>query len=282
MAASSALRRLFALWSMYARMDLLWVARGLRVSVAWYVGDLIVSLSAVTWSFLLAERFDGIGTWTKPQVVFMLGLALLVRGAIELGFGLNAAFPSRRIGRGQLDHMLLMPQPLWMTIASDGFCPASGSGQLLAGGAVIAWAVHSMALPVDARWLALLALHVASAALIMLSFAYLWASLAFLAPRAAEEVNSQTMRLLEQLKPFPLDGMGGALTLGLLTVVPAGFLAWLPSRVLLGIDPSPAAWTYTPLAALAFAALATAVFRLGLKRYGRTGSTRYLAHGFRR
>lgn len=282
MAVSTALRRLFALWAIYARMDLLWVARGLRVSVAWYVGDLIVSLSAVTWSFLLAERFDGIGRWTKPQVVFMLGLALVVRGAIEFGFGLNAAFPSRRVGRGQLDHMLLMPQPLWMTIASDGFCPTSGSGQLLAGGAVIAWAVHSMALPVDAGWLALLALHVASAASIMLSFAYLWGSLAFLAPRAAEEVNSQTMRLLEQLKPFPLDGMGGALTLGLLTVVPAGFLAWVPSRVLLGIDPSPIAWTYTPLAALAFAALATVVFRQGLRRYGRTGSTRYLAHGFRR
>jgi ABC-2 type transport system permease protein len=280
--AARQLRRLIALWALYARMDVLWVARGLRVSVAWYVGDLLVSLSAVTWSFLLAERFDGIGAWTKPQVVFMLGLALMVRGAIEFGFGLNNAFPSRRIGRGQLDHLLLMPQPLWMTIASDGFCPASGSGQLLAGSAVIAWAIHALALPISASWLALLLLHVASAAAIMLSFSYLWASLAFVAPRAAEEVNSQTMRLLEQLKPFPLDGVGSTLTLGLLTVVPAGFLAWLPSRVLLGLDSSLGAWLYTPLAAIAFIAIATAVFSRGMKRYARTGSTRYLAHGFRR
>ncbi len=281
-ASLSTLRRMAALWALYARMDLLWVARGLRVSVAWYVGDLLVSLSAVTWSFLLAERFDGIGSWTKPQVVFMLGFALVVRGAIELGFGLNNAFPSRRIGRGQLDHMLLMPQPLWMTIATDGFCPASGSGQLLAGSAVIAWAVHALALPVNAGWLALLVLHVASAAAIMLAFAYSWGSLAFVAPRGAEELNSSTMRLLEQLKPFPLDGVGSLLTLGLLSVVPAGFLAWLPSRILLGLDTSAGAWLWTPLAAIAFVALAAAVFSRGLRRYGRTGSTRYLAHGFRR
>ena len=73
----------------------------------------------------------------------------------------------------------------------------------------------------------------------MLSFAYLWGSLAFIAPRGAEEINSTTMRLLEQLKPFPLDGVGGrALGRLLLSVVPAGFLAWLPSRVLLGLDDS--------------------------------------------
>jgi ABC-2 type transport system permease protein len=275
-------RRMVRLWALYARMDLLWVARGLGTSTTWYVGDLLVGLSYVTWSFLLAARFDGIGAWSVEQVVFMLGLALVVRGALELGFGLNVSFPSRRIGRGQLDHMLLMPQPLWMTILSDGFCPASGSGQLIAGSAVIVWAVRALALPVDAIWLALFALHVVSAAAIMLAFAYLWASLAFIAPRGAEEVNSSTMQLLEQLKPFPLDGVGFALTAGLLTVVPAGFLAWLPSRVLLGLDPSRLAWFFTPLAALVFGALAVAVFRAGLGRYARTGSTRYLAHGFRR
>jgi len=280
--APSGLRKLLALWALYARMDVLWVGRSVKTSVTWYFGDLLLGLSGVTWSFLLAERFGGIGVWSPPQVVFMLGLALIVRGSVEFGFGWNVAFPSRRIGRGQLDHTLLMPQPIWMTIASDGFCPASGSGQLLAGSAVIAWAVHALALPVDAAWLALLALHVASAAVIILAFAYLWASLAFLAPRAAEEINSSTMRLLEQLKPFPLDGVGSGLGLLLMSVVPAGFLAWLPSRVLLGLEASPSAWLWTPIAALGFAMLATLVFRAGLGRYARTGSTRYLSHGFRR
>ncbi len=274
--------RLLRLWALGARMDLLFLARSLRTGVAWYFADLMLGLSGAVWAFLLAERFGGIGAWTKLQIVFLLGLALLVRGVIDVAFGMNMSFPSRRIGRGQLDHMLLMPQPLWLTIACDGFTPFSGSGQLFAGAAVLAYAAHGLALPVNATWLALLALHLAAAGAIVLSFAYLWGSLAFVAPRGAEEINSETMRLLEQLKPFPLDGVGGALTASLLSVVPAGFLAWLPSRVLLGLERSNAALVATPLAALGFVALAIFVFRRGMRRYARTGSTRYLAHGHRR
>jgi ABC-2 type transport system permease protein len=263
-------------------MDLLFLSRSLRTGIAWYFADLLLGLSGAVWAFLLAERFDGIGPWSRAQVVFLLGLALLARSVVDLAFGMNVSFPSRRIGRGQLDHMLLMPQPLWQTIASDGFTPFSGSGQFLAGAAVLGWAAHALALPIDAAWLALLVLHVASAAAIMLSFAYLWGSLAFVAPRGAEEINSNTMRMLEQLKPFPLDGVGALLTGGLLTFVPAGFLAWLPARVLLGMETRPGAWLWTPAAALGFAALATLVFRRGLRRYARTGSVRYLSYGHRR
>lgn len=285
MAASGASLRvpkLLRLWALQSRMDLLFLSRSLRTGAAWYFADLLLGLSGAVWAFLLAERFDGIGPWTKTQVVFLLGFALLVRGVVDVAFSMNVSFPSRRIGRGQLDHMLLMPQPLWQTIASDGFTPFSGSGQVLVGAGVLAFAAHALALPVGLAWLAVLSLHVAAACAIMLAFAYLWGSLAFLAPRGAEEINSNTMRMLEQLKPFPLDGVGGLLLGGLLSFVPAGFLAWLPSRVLLGLETRPLAWLWTPLAALGFAALATAVFRRGLRHYARTGSARYLSHGHRR
>jgi ABC-2 type transport system permease protein len=276
------LARLPRLWALYARMDLLFIARGMKTAFSWYFADLLLALGSAAWAFLLAERFDGIGVWSKAQIAFLLGLALFVRGVIDFALNANIYSPSRRIGRGQLDHMLLMPQPLWVTIASDGFMPFSCSGTLIAGAAVIAWSVHALELSISAGWLALLALHVVSAGVIMLSFAYLWGSLAFIAPRGAEEINTTTTRLIEQLKPFPLDGVGGGLSLLLLSVVPAGFLAWLPSRVLLGISDSSWAMAFTPLAALVFASLAITVFRLGLRHYGRTGSTRYLAHGHRR
>ena len=278
----SQLARLPRLWGLYARMDLLFIARGAKTALSWYFADVLLALGTAVWAFLLAERFDGIGVWSKPQIAFLLGLALFVRGAIDFALNANMYAPSRRIGRGQLDHMLLMPQPLWVTLASDGFMPFSCSGTLVAGAAVIAWSAQRLELPIGAGWLALFALHVVSAAVIMLSFAYLWGSLAFVAPRGAEEINSTTMRLLDQLKPFPLDGVGGGLSVLLLTVVPAGFLAWLPSRVLLGLETSSWALLWTPLAALVFASLAVVVFRLGLRRYARTGSSRYLAHGFRR
>ena len=277
-----AVRQLLAGWALNARMDVLFLARSLKVGVSWYFADLLLGLSGAVWAFLLAERFGGIGAWSKMQIVFLLGLALFVRGVVDVMFSMNVSFPSRRIGRGQLDHMLLMPQPLWMTIVCDGFTPFSGSGQLFTGAGVLVYATRALELSVGPAWLALLALHVASAVAIMLSFAYLWGSLAFVAPRGAEEINSQTWRLLEQLKPFPLDGVGGFLAAGLVSVVPAGLIAWLPSRVLLGLERSSLALLWTPLAALAFLALAVFVFRRGLRHYARTGSTRYLAHGHRR
>ena len=280
--ARAELARLPRLWGLYARMDLLFIARGAKTAFSWYFADLLLALGTAVWAFLLAERFDGIGEWSKAQIAFLLGLALFVRGAIDFALNANMYAPSRRIGRGQLDHMLLMPQPLWVTIASDGFMPFSCSGTLLAGAVVIAFSAHALELSISVGWLALFALHVASAAVIMLSFAYLWGSLAFIAPRGAEEINATTTRLIEQLKPFPLDGVGGGISVLLLSVVPAGFLAWLPSRVLLGLETSSWALLWTPLAALVFASLAVAAFRLGLRHYGRTGSTRYLAHGHRR
>ena len=280
--AESRLPKLARLWGMQARMDLLFLSRSLRTGVAWYFADLLLGLSGAVWAFLLAERFDGIGPWNRTQIAFLLGFALLVRGVVDVGFSMNVSYPSRRIGRGQLDHMLLMPQPLWQTIASDGFTPFSGSGQIFAGAAVLGYAIHALALPVDAAWLALVLVHVASGAAIILAFAYIWGSLAFVAPRGAEEINSNTMRMLEQLKPFPLDGVGG---------VPHGRAAQLRARGLprlaararaAGSRDATWAWLWTPLAALGFASLAIWIFRLGLRRYARTGSTRYLAHGHRR
>jgi ABC-2 type transport system permease protein len=275
-------RRLPALWALYARMDLLWILRGPYAALSWLVADVIIACATVASTFLLAARFDGIGAWSRPQVLFMLGVALAVRGLLVTIFGFNVAFPSRRIGRGQLDHMLLMPQPLALVILADGFSPLSGSAILVGGFGVIAWAIAELGIALTPAWVGLLALYLASSTLVVLAFSYVVGSLAFVAPRAAEEINSETWRLVHQIAPFPLDGVGAALTVSLLSFAPAGLVAWLPSRVLLGFEATSWALLWMPLAAGAFALVAVSVFRLGLAHYGRTGSSRYLSHGHRR
>ena len=125
------LRRLLRLWQLYATMDLLYPARGPQVAITFYVSDFVTGVAAVTATFLLAERFDGIGPWTRAQNLFLLGYSLLVRALIDIFFNYNLAFISRRIGRGQLDHVLIQPQPLWMALLTEGFAPVTGSGMLL-------------------------------------------------------------------------------------------------------------------------------------------------------
>jgi ABC-type uncharacterized transport system permease subunit len=86
---------------------------------------------------------------------------------------------------------------------------------------------------------------------------------------------------LGQYIVLPLDGRPAGALAGLLAFVPAGFVAWYPSRVLLGLAIGPWDWLVPPLAALLFVGLGAGIFARGLDHYGRTGSSRYLTWGHR-
>lgn len=278
---ANTLRRLLALWRLHARMDALWLLRDMPSALTFVVAGLVVSIGETTATFLLAQRFGGIGQWSRDQIIFLLGYALLANGLPDVLFNYNVSYISRRIGRGQLDHTLIQPQPIWMALLTEGFAPFSSALVVVPGISVLVWACASLRLQVTPGWLALLALNLAASTAIGVAYTYMWGSLAFWAPRAAEEINTTTWRLLSQLAPFPLDGVGSVLLGGLLTALPIGLLAWLPSRALLGLDPSQFAAFITPAAAIVFIGCAVWVFRRGLKHYGRTGSQRYLSLGHR-
>jgi ABC-2 type transport system permease protein len=264
-------------------MDLMFIARGPHVAFTYYLADLVIGVAAATATFLLAARFDGIGAWSRPQILFLLGYALLVRMLVNTFFSYNLAHISRRIGRGQLDHLLIQPQPLWTAFITEGFAPLSGSGMLLPTAVLLISANQQLNLTASPGWWALFIVDVLASVAIVQSFEYLWGSLAFWAPRAAEEINSHTWEMLQTLIPFPLDGLSGLALTSLLTIVPAGLVAWYPARSLLGLAPvSITDAAVLPAAALSFAAFAFWTFTRGLRHYGRTGSSRYLDYGHRR
>jgi ABC-2 type transport system permease protein len=279
---SASPRRLLARWRLFARLDLVWVTRDLIAFVSYTLSDAALNVATVTTILLLATRFHGIGPWSRDQIVFMLGYGTTVSGLASVLFGYNIMHISRRIGRGQLDHVLVQPQPLWMALATEGFNPYGGAGMLLFGLGLLLWAVAKLGLVVSLAWVGWLALNLAASLAVTVAFSVLVGSLAFWAPRAAEEICSPSVQLLETLKPFPLDALGPWLLGGLLTLLPVGFLAWLPARGLLGLDASLLSRLGTPLFALLLSLLALWVFRRGLRHYVRTGSQRYLAHGHRR
>jgi ABC-2 type transport system permease protein len=274
-------RRILQLWRLHAALDLGSVTQDLKTFVTYFFSDLVTNTAAVTATLLLAARFAGIGRWTQVQIVFMLGYAIIAGGVLEVFFGFNVKVISRRLGRGQLDHSLLQPQPLWVVLLTEGF-NLTGLASVLPGLGLLWWALAHLPVTITPGWLLLLLINVPASAVIVLSFSFLYGSLAFWAPRAAEEVSSASLQALDQLKSFPLDGAGAGLVGGLLTFLPAGFVGWFPCRALLGLDSGPAAAFVTPAAAAVFAGLAAFAFRKGLHHYGRTGSQRYLSFGHRR
>ena len=276
------MRRILRLWGVYAYLDLLFMTKDFRRSATFWLSDFAISVAVVTGAMLIPERFDGIGEWSKHQIAFMLGFGLLVHGLLDVFFGYNVKFISRRVGRGQLDHTLLQPHSILTTILTEGFVPISGLCALLPGLALLLWSGTQLGLAPTPTWLLLFLVQVISVGAITISFHFIWGTTAFWAPRGAEEISSSTNHMLDQLRQFPLDGLDAAARTGLMTVLPIGFLAWYPSRALLGLERSELAFALTPLAGLAFLLAATIAFRGGLNRYARTGSARYSDFGHRR
>jgi ABC-2 type transport system permease protein len=275
------LRRLWRLWRLYAWMDFLWVTRSFERFVVFYVGEAVTHAATISSTLLLAERFDGLGPWSKPHVFFMLGYAAMTTGLLEIFFGYNVLYIGRRLGRGQWDHTLVQPQPIWMALLTDGFNPFGASSAFLIGLGLVLWAGRAFTGLVTVGWLALCVCNLLASATIVMAVSFFWGSLAFFAPRAAEEINTPLVRMFDQLKLFPLDGLGGAMRGGLLAVLPVGFVAWYPCRALLGLAPAwPGVWV-TPVAAVLFVLLAMAMFRRGMQHYEDTGSSRYRDMGHR-
>lgn len=258
------------------------MTRSLKYFLICYFADGVMAVASMVAMLLLAARFNGIGHWTTVQVVFMLGYGSFMRGLANTFFSYNMLTISRRIGRGQLDHTLLIPQSVWMSLLTEGFAPIQNSATLLPGLALLIWSLRHLGLTISWGWVGLLAVNLLASCIIMFAFSTLWGCLAFWAPRAAEEVCSPILGFMEELRIFPLNA-AGPLLLGLLTtVLPVGFLAWYPSQALLGMNAQPWSVAVTPMVAGVVAAATVGMFSLGMRHYVNTGSQRYSGYGFRR
>ena len=266
-------------WRIQAYMDLIRMTRDFKLYLINVVSDTLLNLSGVAAVFLIVERFDGIGDWSPPQVIFMLGYASLVTGILDVLFSYNIMQISRRIGRGQFDHVMIQPQPVWMILLTEGFTPFSGGISLLTGLGLTGWAITQLSIDLTAVWWLWLCLNLFGSCAVVMGIAFFWGTFAFWSPVAAEEISSQATRIVFQLKSFPLDGLAPFLLNTLLTVLPVGFVAWYPSQALLGLRENPL-WM-TQLVGVVACMVALLAFRQGLKQYERTGSQRYVGWAHR-
>lgn len=262
-------------------MNLVLFLRSKQQFVTWIIADLLARGGSIAAVLLLAERFDGIAGWSQTQLLFLLGYGLMVSGIEMLFFSYNLSAVSRRIGRGQLDHSLLQPQPLLTTLLTEGFAPLDAATLLVPAGTMMALSLSAESIAVTPLLLLAIAASLAASTVILVGFNFLFGALAFWAPQGAEELSPAATGLLQSLKIFPLDVAAPALRILLVSVIPAGFLAWVPAGTLLGrADASPLAATFA--AAAVVGSLAAFVFHKGMTHYGHTGSQRYSEFGHRR
>lgn len=279
----ASIKRMLQLWGIYAKLDLLWFLRDTKYCLACIINDITTSIAAILGVFLLAERFGSIGGMSSKQILFMLGYASIVDGVIQMFFSMNnISWISRIIGRGQLDHRLIQPVPLWMQLATEGFIPFSGNSVLLCGLGITIYALHELALTTGPLWIGLFIISICCSVAIILSFTYIFSCLAFYAPVAGEEISTTTHRLFSSLQTFPIGGLSLAARTLLCTAVPVGLAAWFPANVLLGRTPQQLPDALFAGMTIVLVITATTLFRKGMRHYAKRGSIRYLDRGHRR
>ena len=271
------LKRWLQILGIYAKMDMAALFRDTKFMLIALLADIASDISAISGIFLLAWRFDGIGGLDKFEILFMLAFGSIVNGVIGVIDRGNASFPSRIIGRGQWEHMFIMPLPY--AVQMFGFFPFTCSGRLISGIILMTAAVTNLpALPV--WWIALLVGNILVSIIIIVALSYLVSSTAFYAPVQCEEISSSVRYSVEYTATFPLSGMPLYMRVPLLTIFPAGLIAWLPTLIILGKAPV-LANLYPIIFAVLLSFAAAHFFKKGFRYYVKKGINRYHAGGHR-
>lgn len=208
------------------------------------------------WGILFG-RFREIGDWKFADMQTLWGV-------VGCGYGLSVVFLggtrslARAIVEGQLDPLLVQPKPvLVQAVASSS--AASGWGDIAMGVAMLWLAGHLAPSHVPFALVA-----VAVSGLVFTASAVVMQSLAFWLGDVTE-LARQLWNFTLNFSLYPRPLFGGAIAFLLYTVLPAGFVGFLP--VDLVREPSLGQLALALAACASWCALALAVFQAGLRRY---------------
>jgi len=220
----------------------------------------------VFW-WVLMRRVPTLRGWTLADIQLLFGMVATSFGlTVTLAGGVR--YLGRLIDEGELDTLLTQPKSVLVHALGLRLQP-SGFGDVLSGLIFIAWSGQ-----VTWRSLPILAVAIIASAVVFVACGIVFFSLAFWLGRI-ESVARQLWDLLVTFSMYPEPLFGGMLRLALFTVLPAGFVAYLPVRVVHA--PSMADIAFLVIGASTYLAVAVWVFERGLRRY--TSGSRFSTFG---
>jgi len=240
------------------------VRTNLRAAVAhrgafWLQATLMVFNNFIfftTWWIFFA-RFRDIGGWRLPELAALYGTVSGAWGISVVFFGGGREL-ARAIVEGDLDVYLTQPKPpLFHLLLSRSI--ASGWGDLFSCVVLLGLSglVNPATLPVAIT-------GVLAGAVVFVANGVLAHSLAFLLGDTSN-LSRQLQEFVISFSVYPQTIYAGLLRVALFTILPAGFIGYLPVENLREFRP----WSLAALlgGALLYALLAGWLFRRGLRRY---------------
>lgn len=223
----------------------------------------VALLSTIAATLVIFSHTNSLAGWHEPEVLVLIGTFELLSGIKATFVDPNlAAFPTRGVRDGGLDHHLLQPAPSMFLVSLSTATPLAGV-QIPLGIAVVGVASHPSSAVAVLVWVVL----VLAATITMWAVGMLFASLAFWVPRL--DLHSLYGNAW-QLARYPADLYARPVRLLFTYVLPIALIATVPARALAGTLGAGAVLVALGTSVLTVL-LAIFVWRLGLRRY--TGAT---------
>ncbi len=208
-----------------------------------------------------------INGWSYAECVLISGLYAVIAGLsplfLEGMWGL-----SWRVNQGQLDYPLVRPASVPAQVMGSQI-GLHGLGDLLAGGAMIGWALTRLDIAWSAGTVVIGLILLVSAAVVHLSLITMFTLVTFWLPGPHPFV-AITMHNIEDMVRYPLTIYGQTVRAVFTVLVPFAFVTYFPVAWLLGKEFA-FMGLLTPLVALYCLWLARTMFRRGLLRYDSSG-----------
>jgi ABC-2 type transport system permease protein len=210
----------------------------------------------VFWWALMA-RVPVLRGWHLSDVQLLFGIVAAAFGlTVSLAGGVR--YLGRFIDDGDLDTLLTQPKAVLLHALGLRSQP-SGFGDLLSGLILIGWSGR-----LSWQTLPLVAGAIIASAVVIIASGIVFFSLAFWFGRV-DTVARQLWEMLITFSLYPEPLFGGALRLVLFTVLPAGFVGYVPVHLVR--DPSWIEAALLGLVAAIYLSVAALMFDRGLQRY---------------
>lgn len=233
-------------------------------------GVAVVDFLAITVFF---QHLRLLGGWSFGEVAFLLGSSYVSFRITDLAIGHLDDLPAY-VRTGQFDAFLIRPLGALFQVATADF-QLRRLGSIASGSAIFMFALSKVAIDWDPGRLVVLALMLASGAVI---FGAVWLAtntIAFYVAGGRESANAFTYGG-QFFAQFPIHIFGRWLRRLLTFLIPVAFVNYFPSLYILG-KPDPLGGASflrfaSPLVAAAAAIAGWLIWRTGVRHYRSTGS----------
>jgi len=222
-----------------------------------FFGMMLNNAAFAAFWLVLIRRTGSVGGYGFSDVMLVWAFVSTSFGLAHVLFG-NIRQLGRIIMEGGLDVYLLQPKDVWVNVLCSKTI-VSAWGDFAYGFIVLALSAGT-----DLERVLLFSALVIPGALIFTATFAAADSLALFMGNASS-ISSALTEFMLSFSLYPEGIYGQGLRWALYTVVPSGFVAFMPLRIYRSLGWSQVPWLY--LIAAAYVALSYALFRVGLRRY---------------